>query len=111
MQWSLLAAAALAALWMLVHAFAGGRECARPLAREQQLPDAVRETMLLCWHMVTGFLGLMALFLFLGAVGAIGMAQEGIFMAAVAALVGLLLPQGWLFVPVAGLGAWGLWGG
>ncbi|MDC0656986.1 hypothetical protein N6L27_03130 [Leisingera sp. SS27] len=122
MQWSLLGAAALAALWMLVHAVAGGRECARPLAQDRQLPDAARETMLLCWHMVTGFLGLMALFLFLGARGAAGMALAGTAMAAVAALIGLLLPllrragyrllpQGWLFVPVAGLGAWGLWAG
>lgn len=122
MQWSFLGASALAGLWMIVHAFIGGRECARPLAQDRQLPDTVRETMLLCWHMVTGFLGLMALFLLLGARGAEGMALAGTAMAAAAAAVGLLLPplrratygllpQGWLFVPVAALGAWGLWSG
>ncbi|MBY6065303.1 hypothetical protein KUW17_01005 [Leisingera aquaemixtae] len=121
MQWSFLAAAFLAALWMIVHAFVGGRECARPLAQDRQLPDVVRETTLLCWHLVTGCLGLMALFLFLGARGAEGMAVAGTAMAAMMAAVGLLLPplrrarygllpQGWLFVPVAALGAWGLAG-
>lgn len=122
MQWSFLAASLLAALWMLVHAVAGGRECARPLAQDRQLPDVVRETTLLCWHLVTGCLGLMALFLFLGARGSEGLALAGTAMAAMMAAVGLLLPplrragygllpQGWLFVPVAALGAWGLWGG
>ncbi|KIC19127.1 MULTISPECIES: hypothetical protein [unclassified Leisingera] len=122
MQWSFLAAALLAALWMIVHAFVGGRECARPLAQDRQLPDVVRETTLLCWHLVTGCLALMALFLFLGARGYDGLALAGTAMAAMMAMVGLLLPplrragygllpQGWLFVPVAALGAWGLAGG
>ncbi|UWQ35916.1 hypothetical protein K3552_10245 [Leisingera aquaemixtae] len=122
MQWALPAASLLAALWTGVHAIIGGRECAAPLARDRQLPDAVRETTLLCWHLVTGCLGLMAVFLFAGARGSAEMALAGTSMAAVIAATGLLmpplrrvkyglLPQGWLFVPVAALGAWGLWGG
>ncbi|UWQ30116.1 hypothetical protein K3555_07265 [Leisingera sp. M527] len=121
MQWTLLAASALAALWMGVHACIGGRECAVPLAQDRQLPDVVRETTLFCWHLVTGYLGLMALFLFLGARGSADMALAGTALAAVTAAIGIvvpplrrtgygLLPQGWLFVPVAALGGWGLWG-
>ncbi|UWQ56989.1 hypothetical protein K3722_10590 [Leisingera caerulea] len=122
MQWTFLAASALAALWMGVHAVIGGRECAVPLAQDRSLPGAVRETTLLCWHLVTGFLGLMALFLFLGARGSADMALAGTLMAAVTAAAGILvpplrrvgyglLPQGWLFVPIAVLGSWGLLGG
>lgn len=122
MDWFLLAASALAALWMAVHGFVGGRECAGPLGRDHNLPVVVRETMLLCWHLVTGYLGLMALFLLLGALGSADMALAGVVMAAVTAAIGVVtpplrrisygvLPQGWLFVPIALLGSWSLWGG
>ena len=117
----LLSAAALAAVWTLVHGIVGGRQCARPLAADQQFIPVVRETVLLCWHLVTGALALMALFLCLGAFGRTDMALAGILLAAVTAGIGIawpplrgvsygVLPQWWLFVPVVLLGAWGLWG-
>ncbi|KJZ24212.1 hypothetical protein [Tritonibacter mobilis] len=86
----LLSAAALAAVWTLVHGIVGGRQSARPLAADQQLIPVVRETVLLCWHLVTAGIGI-----------------------AVPPLRGVsyrVLPQGWLFVPVVLLAAWGLWG-
>ena len=38
----LLSAAALAAVWTLVHGIVGGRQCARPLAADQQLIPVIR---------------------------------------------------------------------
>lgn len=122
MSFLLAGAAVLAAVWALVHALVGGRECERPLAAEEDLSEVVRETMLLCWHMLTGFLGVMALFLGLGAMGRSDLALAGLVMALSAAVIGVvfpplrgksykLLPQGWLFVPVVALAAWGLWYG
>ena len=92
MSFLLAGAAALAAVWALVHALVGGRECERPLAAEEELPEVVRETMLLCWHLVTGFLGLMALFLWLGAQGRTDLALAGLLMALSAAAIGLVFP-------------------
>lgn len=122
MDWFLLSASALAGLWTGVHAIVGGRECAVPLAQDRNLPQVVRETNLLCWHLVTGYLALMALFLLLGALGSADMALAGVLMGAVTAAIGVLtpvlrrvsysvVPQGWLFVPIALLGGWSLWGG
>ncbi|WOI33913.1 hypothetical protein R1T40_03985 [Tritonibacter scottomollicae] len=118
----LVSAAGLSACWMLVHVIIGGRQCERPLAANTTLPNEVRETMILCWHLVTGMLALMALFLVLGALGRRDMALAGVLLAAMSAGIGIsvpplrrlsyaVLPQGWLFVPVMLLGAWGLWGG
>lgn len=115
-------AAGIAALWTVVHAVIGGRESERVLSKDTHLPALVRETMLLCWHMVTAFLGLMAVFLWFGAKGAEQMALAGLLMALAASGVGIvlaplrglsyrLLPQGWMFVPIAALSAWALWGG
>ncbi|MEQ9693505.1 hypothetical protein [Shimia sp. SDUM112013] len=121
MNFALFLAAALAGLWAAVHAVMGGRECAKPLSTDEHVLPIVRETMLLCWHLVTGFLVLTSLFLFFGALGNEGLGAAGTAMAGCVAVIGLLivpirknsyakLPQGWLFVPVAFLGLWGLMG-
>ncbi len=88
----ILSAAALAAVWTLVHGIVGGRQCARPLAADKRLIPVVRETVLLCWHLVTGALALMALFLCLGAFGRTDMALAGILLAAVTAGIGIAWP-------------------
>ena len=45
--------AAVAALIAAVHFFAGGREVARPLLRQNALPPVVTLTHYYCWHLVT----------------------------------------------------------
>jgi len=45
--------AAVAALIAAVHFFAGGREVARPLLRQNTLPPVVTLTHYYCWHLVT----------------------------------------------------------
>lgn len=116
------AAAGLSALWAGVHLVLGGRQVAGPLraTSDAALDPMARDTAWLCWHFVTGALILMAL-LFLGAAlgGATGLSATA--LAATFALAGLILPplmgqsyrvlpQGWLFVPVAALGLWGMLG-
>jgi hypothetical protein len=117
-----LAAAALSALWTVVHLFMGGAQVAGPLRQSRDLPAMVRDTAYLCWHLVSITLAIMAGLLLaagLGASGAAGLAMAGVALAAGFAAIGILLPlgigagyarlpQGWLFVPVAGLGLWGL---
>mgnify|MGYP001597571933 CR=1 FL=1 len=116
---SILCAAILAGIWALVHLIIGGRQVERSLAADRSLEPVVRETMLYCWHLVTGFLMLMTVFLGLGAWGNLEMALAGTLMATSTAAIGIvlapmrkisyvLLPEGWLFVPIAVLGCWGL---
>lgn len=118
---SILCAAILAGIWALVHLIIGGRQIERSLSSDQSLEPVVRETMLYCWHLVTGFLILMTVFLGLGAWGNETMALAGTLMATSTAMTGIvlapmrkisyaMLPQGWLFVPIAALGSWGLLG-
>jgi len=45
--------AAVAAAIAATHAFAGGREMARPLLRQAALPPVVTLTLYYCWHLVT----------------------------------------------------------
>lgn len=117
-----LAASALSGLWAGIHLFVGGSQVAAPLRASRDLPDLARDTAYLCWHLVSVTLLAMAgLFLAagLGAGGATGLAMAGVALAAGFAALGLILPlmigagyvqlpQGWLFLPVIGLGLWGL---
>ena len=112
-------AALVSALWAGVHLFVGGREVARPL-RAAALPHLVSQTAYLCWHFVSITLALMALlFLAAGMGWGAGLGLAATALAFGFALTGLVLPpllgapygrlpQGWLFVPVVALGAWGL---
>ncbi len=114
-------AAILSGLWAGVHTFVGGRECERPLAADETLAPVVRETMRMCWHMITGVLILMAVFFAAAYFEVAGFALAGTALALVFVVAGVgfaplnglsyrLVPQGWLFVPVLALGLWGLVG-
>ncbi|PWK60061.1 hypothetical protein [Roseicyclus mahoneyensis] len=112
-------AAALSAAWLALHLVAGGRQILRPL-RLSALDPVVRDTHFLCWHFTSVAIGAMAVFFTLAAVS--GIAAYGVAGAGLAAAfwlcgVGLVialrqrhadLPQGWLFLPVAFLGLWGI---
>ena len=109
-------AAALTALWFVVHTFVGGAEVAGPLLASD-LPLAVRAPAWMTWHMVTGTLLLAALLfalaarrrdrgLMLAATAMVGVIALAGIVAAFATGAGLTgLPQGLLFVPPAILGA------
>jgi len=113
------AASGLATLWLIIHTFVGGRETARPLLQAASLEPVVRNTQYLCWHFTTVAIVCMAgLFLFAGFTGIDAYATSatllasGFFVAGVAIAFTLRenhirLPQGWLFLPVAGLGVAG----
>jgi hypothetical protein len=119
-QWVYLGAGALAAIWLLLHVIAGGRDVVRPLRDSTSIPPVVRDTLYVCWHFTSVSLVVMAgLFGWAGLVGDDTAAVVATAMAAAFALVGiglalrqgsshLQVPQGWLFVPVAALGGIGL---
>ncbi|WP_424973147.1 hypothetical protein [Dinoroseobacter sp. S76] len=113
-------AGGLAAIWLAVHTFVGGREIARPLIAAAELPSVVKHTQYLCWHFTTVAIACIAAFFGLAvitgtAVYAISgtILASGFFLVGVGLVVALgethaRLPQGWLFLPVAGLGLAGL---
>ena len=104
-----------------LHVFAGGKAIARPLLEATELPDAVRYVQYFCWHIATLALAFQALLFGLAMVSDAPVIYATI-ATAFAASIGLLgiamplllkvsyrvVPQGWLFVPVAGLGVAGL---
>lgn len=113
-------ASALSFIWFLVHFLVGGKEVARPLLADQHLADTVRQTLYLCWHLVSATIAIMAiLFAFAVLLNNPGYAVGGTLLAAGFALAGIAIgplrgwrystiPQGWLFVPVVAMGAAGL---
>ncbi|MEM7076554.1 MAG: hypothetical protein AAF484_15795 [Pseudomonadota bacterium] len=114
------AAGALAAIWLAVHTVVGGREIARPLIEAVDLPAVVRHTHYLCWHFTTVTIACMAGLFGIATVTGIAayamaatLLAAGFFGVGVGLVVALgeahaRLPQGWLFLPVAGLGLAGL---
>ena len=107
------------AIWG-IHTFAGGAAIARPLLAVE-LDSVVKYTQYYCWHIVTIVLLAVALAFTYSAfrTDANDLGWVMTVLAAAFALWGLLLPpfvrqaysqlpQGWLFVPVALLGLWGL---
>ncbi|MEO1688429.1 MAG: hypothetical protein AAFU61_11040 [Pseudomonadota bacterium] len=117
-----LAAAGLSALWTGVHVIAGGRDVAAPLLRAP-LSEAQKFTAYFAWHMASLSLAALAAgFLWaalrpeaaeVGAAATVlsaGYALLGLGMGRLPAGRFRDLPQGWLFVPVAALGALGLFG-
>lgn len=117
MSWPALVAGLIAAAWCAVHLFIGGREVARPL-RDAPLPEVVRATAWMTWHMTTASLATIAALLVAGwALNDASLIGAGALLAAAVSVAGILtapvlgvgfrmLPQGWLFVPVAALAAW-----
>lgn len=114
------AAAFLSSAWFLVHIFIGGREIAAPLRDSRALPMVVRETQYLCWHFTSAAIAFMAVAFALAAVSGIAAyAVAATLLSAAFSVTGVglvalrgksfrILPQGWLFVPVAGFGICGL---
>ncbi|MFO6465589.1 hypothetical protein ACK8OR_14435 [Jannaschia sp. KMU-145] len=117
-----LIAGAIAAVWAAVHVWIGGREVARPLRADRTMPPVVRETMWMCWHMVTSALVTMAVLLLWGGwSGRTDLVLAGTLLAAAVSVGGIMaipvlgttirrLPQGLLFLPVAALGVQALVG-
>jgi hypothetical protein len=62
------AAGGLAAIWLAVHTFVGGRQIARPLVEAVELPPVVRHTQYLCWHFTTVAIACMAVFFLVAAI-------------------------------------------
>lgn len=108
-------AAALTLVWALVHAFVGGAETATPLLHSA-LPEVARGTGWLVWQFMTGLLLVMsamlawgtrarnAALLWAASAQAAMLALLGIALVPVIGMSYGLLPQGWLFLPVALLG-------
>lgn len=106
----------------LTHLILGGREIVRPFLGVEKMPGIAHYTMYYCWHLVSLTLAGMALAFVMAAQpgGARVLAMFATFGAAsfaalnfgMNARLGLSFarhPQGFLFLPVAALGAAGLW--
>ena len=120
MSWPLLIAAGLMAAITLLHIFGGGREAARPLVADSNLPKNAKMTLFYAWHLVTIALAFMA-FVFLAAAlrpefvaiaWAFGwltalFATFSVLQTLVMRLPFSMLPQWVLFAPVAALVLWG----
>ncbi|PTX55457.1 hypothetical protein C8N43_0094 [Litoreibacter ponti] len=114
------AAGGIAAIWLIVHVFVGGREIARPFVAATELAPVVKHTQYLCWHFTTVAIACMAAFFGIASMTglaayavaatalALGFCVVGIGLVAVLGEAHTRLPQGWLFLPVAGLGLAGL---
>ncbi|MEP0069821.1 hypothetical protein [Pyruvatibacter sp.] len=117
-------AAGLSLFNLALHFFMGGRSIARPLLNDQNLTTEVKYVLYYCWHLVTLAIALQAgLFavavlypampevnalVVTGTLFAASFAALGIFMAPALKISYSVLPQGWLFVPVAVCGVVGL---
>lgn len=114
------AASLLSLAWFFVHLILGGKEVARPLLADEGLPDMARQVLYVCWHFVSATIAIMAILFALAVLlNNSGYAVGGTLLAAGFALAGIAIgplrgwrystiPQGWLFVPVAAMGAAGL---
>ncbi len=114
------AAGAIASIWLAIHTIVGGRQIARPLVEAVELSPVVRHTQYLCWHFTTVAIACMVLLFLLAAITGITayaisatVLAVGFFLVGVGLVIALgeshvRLPQGWLFLPVAGLGLAGL---
>lgn len=117
-------AAGLSLFNLALHFFMGGRSIARPLLNDQNLTTEVKYVLYYCWHLVTLAIALQAgLFvvamlypampetnalIIVGTLFAASFAVLGILMAPALRTSYSVLPQGWLFVPVAVCGVVGL---
>ncbi|MBN8534207.1 MAG: hypothetical protein J0L51_08940 [Rhizobiales bacterium] len=115
-------AGVLALAVCLTHLILGGREIVRPFLGFEKMPGIARYTMYYCWHLVTITLAGMTLAFFLAAqpggsralavsatIGAASFAALNFGMNLRLGLSFIRHPQGFLFVPVAIVGAIGLW--
>lgn len=116
-NWPTSAAATLSFAWFALHLFGGGKAIAKPLRQSTTLDHRVMATIWMCWHMVTASIILMGVFFVLGLyvdstfVVAGSLLAGGVAIAGISAPFALgttfrVIPQGWLFVPIALLGAY-----
>ena len=120
MNFFFVTAAAIAAFNTALHFYLGGQQIARPLLDAPSLSDNVKYVQYFCWHIATLTLAFQAvLFVSATIVPEPSYAIIGTALAASVGLLGLalpvglrigyrILPQGWLFVPVAAFGVAGL---
>lgn len=118
--WPLYLACALSTLWFLVHTFVGGPQIIGPLRAATGLSPMVRGVLWMVWHMLTLVLALMALAFLASALWqSRDMALTATALSGALFLAGVVVipqagvsyreaPQGWLFLPVAGLGVYAL---
>ena len=122
MNTMLLIAATLSVGICLLHTFLGGQSIARPLLTAP-MPSMPKHTRYFCWHIVTIVLaGLGGMFTYAALrPEGVDVGWVAVALTAAIALYGLIMPpslklkysdhpQGWLFVPVALVGAWGCLG-
>ena len=119
-QISFLLAGLLAFAWLLVHLVAGGRQIVTPAFGTPGLDPIVRDTLYICWHFTSVSILMIAALFLAAAAGAgqtfalagtalsAGFVASGVVVQAVVRQPFRHLPQGWLFLPIAMLGAWGL---
>lgn len=112
-------ASGVAGLWLVVHLYLGGKEIAQPLLASTLKPIP-RDVLYMCWHFVSAGIAAMALFFGLAAwLGDTSYAVAGTVLAGAFWIIGVAIairqgsshlatPQGWLFLPIAALGLWGL---
>lgn len=115
-----LAAGILSLIWAFTHIVVGGREVERPISQSDFAPS-IRETAVLVWHMVSFvLLFLTGLLLWAAWGGGMQVAFAAFILSLGLAVTGIatqvarrqpfgVLPQGWLFVPVAALTGLGMW--
>lgn len=115
-------AALVSFIWFLVHLIIGGKQVARPLLTSS-LEPVVLQTLYLCWHLTSVTIAIMAVLFGMAAwLAAPAYGVAVLLLAAGFALVGVgvvplrgwtykIVPQGWLFVPVVALAAFGIWSG
>lgn len=121
--WAIYAAAALSALWFVIHTFVGGRQVALVIRSDTTLDPMVRTVAWMVWHMVTVTLLFMAgIFAAAGLSASRELLGAGTILAGLMAAAGIFapyalkhpfssVPQGFLFLPVVALGAFGMFGG
>ncbi|MEL6959488.1 MAG: hypothetical protein AAGL89_11115 [Pseudomonadota bacterium] len=116
---ALWAAAGLSLLWFFVHLIFGGRDIAAPFRADPRQDHTIMATLWMVWHMVTVTILLMSVFFAAGVLIHPSYAVAGTALAAGYSAVGIgarfvlgttfkVIPQGWLFVPVAALGLLGV---
>jgi hypothetical protein len=115
-------AGVLALAVCLTHVLLGGRAIVQPFLATEKMPGIARYTMYYCWDLVTITLAGMALAFFMAAqpsgsralavfatMGAASFAALNFGMNLRLGLSFARHPQGFLFLPVAVMGAVGLW--
>ncbi len=122
MNYWFLGAGSINLLWAFIHLFLGGRDIARPLLNSPNLEASVKYVLYVCWHVTTLVLVAISIMFLVAAY----MSSQALVLSMIATLLTIaivimglvippvlgqsykIVPQGWLFVPVAILGLFGI---